>query len=84
LLPFKKGPFYLAQESGAPCIPVSISGTEGMMRKGSMRVLPGAARVEFHAPVYAMKAGSDAEDREALMLAVRASITSGLPERMRG
>lgn len=80
LLPFKKGPFYLAQESGAPCIPVSISGTEGLMRKGSMRVLPGTVRVVFHAPVYA----ESFPDREELMLAVRVSIASGLPERMRG
>jgi 1-acyl-sn-glycerol-3-phosphate acyltransferase len=80
LLPFKKGPFYLAQESGAPCIPVSISGTEGLMRKGSMRVLPGTVSVVFHAPIYAGKF----PDREELMLAVRASITSGLPESMRG
>ena len=80
LLPFKKGPFYLAQESAAPCIPVSISGTEGLMRKGSIRVLPGTVRVVFHAPIYADKF----PDREELMLAVRASITSGLPERMRG
>jgi len=79
LLPFKKGPFYLGMESGAPCIPVSISGTETMMRKGSSRVRPGVARVVFHAPVYP----ADYADREALMLAVRESIASGLPERMR-
>lgn len=79
LLPFKKGPFYLGMESGAPCIPVSISGTETMMHKGSSRVLPGVARVVFHAPVYP----ADYADREALMLAVRESIASGLPERMR-
>ena len=80
LLPFKKGPFYLAQESGAPCIPVSISGTEGLMRKGSMRVLPGDVRVVFHAPIYAR----NFPDREELMMAVRTSIASGLPEHMRG
>jgi 1-acyl-sn-glycerol-3-phosphate acyltransferase len=80
LLPFKKGPFYLAQESGAPCIPVSISGTEGLMRKGSMRVLPGDVRVVFHEPIYAR----NFPDREELMMAVRASIASGLPEQMRG
>src|SRR6202789_3117586 len=28
LLPFKKGPFYLAMEAGVPCVPVSIHGTE--------------------------------------------------------
>jgi 1-acyl-sn-glycerol-3-phosphate acyltransferase len=49
LLPFKKGPFYLAMDSGAPCIPVSISGTESMMRKGSLRIQPGSIRLIFHA-----------------------------------
>jgi 1-acyl-sn-glycerol-3-phosphate acyltransferase len=80
LLPFKKGPFYLAMESGAPCVPVSISGTESMMRKGSLRILPGVVRVVFHAPVYPAQAG----DREKLMLEVRQAIASGLPEWMRG
>ena len=79
LLPFKKGPFYLAQDSGAPCVPVSISGTETMMHKGSMQVLPGTARVVFHPPLYA----ADFPDREALMQAVRLSIATGLPESMR-
>jgi 1-acyl-sn-glycerol-3-phosphate acyltransferase len=78
LLPFKKGPFYLAQDSGAPCIPVSISGTETMMHKGSMQVLPGTARVVFHPPLYA----ASFADRDALMQAVRASIAAGLPESM--
>jgi len=43
MLPFKKGPFYLAQETGAPCIPVSIWGTEAMMSKGSLRIRPAAS-----------------------------------------
>src|SRR5215472_16653874 len=34
LLPFKKGPFYLAMESGAPVIPITIYGTEKLMPKG--------------------------------------------------
>jgi 1-acyl-sn-glycerol-3-phosphate acyltransferase len=80
LLPFKKGPFYLAMESGAPCIPISISGTESMMRKGSLRIRPGVVRVVLHAPIYPAAAGS----RDALMEAVRISIASGLPEWMRG
>jgi 1-acyl-sn-glycerol-3-phosphate acyltransferase len=80
LLPFKKGPFYLAMESGAPCIPISISGTESMMRKGSLRIRPGVVRVVFHAPIYPVEVGS----RDALMEAVRLSIASGLPEWMRG
>jgi 1-acyl-sn-glycerol-3-phosphate acyltransferase len=80
MLPFKKGPFYLAKETGAPCVPVSIFGTEGMMAKGSLKIRPGTAHIHFHAPVYPDKF----ETREALLEAVRAAIASGLPEWMRG
>lgn len=79
LLPFKKGPFYLAMEAGAPCIPVSISGTETMMAKGSLRIRPGTARIVFHAPV----SPCDFATREDLLDAVRSAIASGLPEWMR-
>ncbi len=79
MLPFKKGPFYLAQETGAPCIPVSIWGTETMMSKGSMRIRPGIAHVTFHPPIFP----ADYASREDLMAAVRTAIASGLPEWMR-
>lgn len=80
LLPFKKGPFYLAMETGAPCVPVSIHGTETMMAKGSLRVRPGTARITFHPPLDPRSFAS----REELMEAMRAAIASGLPEWMRG
>jgi 1-acyl-sn-glycerol-3-phosphate acyltransferase len=76
VLPFKKGPFYLAMETGAPCVPISISGTRTMMAKGSMRIHPGTARVVFHPPVEPAQMA----DRDALMAAVRSAIVSGLPE----
>jgi 1-acyl-sn-glycerol-3-phosphate acyltransferase len=79
LLPFKKGPFYLAMQTGAPCIPVSIWGTETMMAKGSMRIRPGTAHIVFHAPIFP----GDFANREDLLKAVRAAIASGLPEWMR-
>ena len=79
MLPFKKGPFYLSKETGAPCIPVSIWGTESMMSKGSIRIRPGTAHVTFHTPVFPADYGT----REELLAAVRASIASGLPEWMR-
>lgn len=79
LLPFKKGPFYLAMEAGAPVVPVSIHGTETMMRKGSARVQPGTAYIKFHEALDPARFGS----REDLMAAVRAAIASGLPEWMR-
>jgi len=79
MLPFKKGPFFLAKETGAPCIPVSIWGTETMMSKGSMKIRPGTAHVTFHGPIDP----ADYARREDLMIAVRAAIASGLPEWMR-
>jgi 1-acyl-sn-glycerol-3-phosphate acyltransferase len=79
LLPFKKGPFYLAMEAGVPCIPVSIHGTETMMAKGSLRIRPGTAHIAFHAPILPR----DFAAREDLLAAVREAIASGLPQWMR-
>ncbi|MGB7137358.1 MAG: lysophospholipid acyltransferase family protein [Acidobacteriaceae bacterium] len=80
LQPFKKGPFYLAMETGAPVVPISIHGTESMMKKGSFRIFPGTAHVIFHPPILPR----DYATREDLMDAVRIAIASGLPEWMRG
>jgi len=80
LLPFKKGPFFLAMESGAPVIPISIWGSERMMTKGSLRIKPGTAHLTFHPPVYPEQFST----REQLTSAVRAAITSGLPQWMWG
>jgi 1-acyl-sn-glycerol-3-phosphate acyltransferase len=80
LLPFKKGPFYLAMESGVPVVPVSIWGSEHMMTKGSLRIHPGTAHVTFHPALFPQQFAT----REELSGAVRAEIISGLPEWMRG
>jgi len=79
LLPFKNGPFYLAIESDAPCIPISIHGTEALMAKGSFGIKPGTAHIVFHPPLYP----ADFASREEIMQAVREAIASGLPEWMR-
>lgn len=79
LLPFKKGPFYLAMESGAPVVPISIWGTENMMKKGGLEISPGLAHVRFHSPRWPR----DFASRDDLVLAVRMAIESGLPEWMR-
>src|SRR6202453_3057859 len=79
MLPFKKGPFYLAMQSGAPVIPVSIWGTETMMTKGTLRITPGTAHIAFHCAIDPRQFST----REQLISTVRAAIASGLPPRMR-
>jgi 1-acyl-sn-glycerol-3-phosphate acyltransferase len=80
MLPFKKGTFYLAMDSGVPCIPVSIYGTEKIIPWGSRRIHPGTAHIVFHEPVNP----ADYATRDELAEALRAAIASGLPEWMRG
>lgn len=76
---FKKGPFFLAQQTHAPVIPVAISGTERMMRKGSAAIHPGTARIQFLSPI-----DPDAySTREALMTAVHQAIAAALPPEMK-
>ena len=79
LLPFKKGPFHLAGETGFPIVPVTILGTYEMMPKGSSIVRGGTATVVFHPPIDPAEFPS----REDLMEAVRLAIASALPEERR-
>jgi 1-acyl-sn-glycerol-3-phosphate acyltransferase len=80
MLPFKKGPFYLAEDSGAPCIPVSIHGSEKVLPWGSLRIHPGTMHIVFHQPVNPAGYAT----RDELSDAVQAAIASALPEWMRG
>ena len=79
LLPFKKGPFYLAMECGVPVVPVTIVGTHAVMPKGRFAIRPGVATVIFHPPIEPQDFGS----RDCLMENVRSAIDSGLPEECR-
>jgi 1-acyl-sn-glycerol-3-phosphate acyltransferase len=79
LLPFKKGPFYLAIECGVPVVPVTITGTHYLMPKARFAIKPGVATVIFHPPIEPIDFGS----RECLMEKVRAVIDSGLPQECR-
>ena len=76
---FKKGPFFLAQETQAPIVPIALSGTQTMMRKGSYAITPGLARIQ----VLPIIEPSNYETREELMLAVKAAIADALPVEMK-
>lgn len=75
LLPFKKGPFYLALECRVPVVPVTITGTHYVMPKARFAIKPGLVKVIFHPPIEPKDFGS----RECLMEKVRIAIESGLP-----
>ena len=79
LLPFKKGPFYLAEECRMPVVPVTISGTHFVMPKSRLAIKSGLVTVMFHPPIEPEEFGS----REELMEKVRTVINGGLPEEYR-
>lgn len=79
LLPFKKGPFYLAEECKLPILPVTISGTHYVMPKGRFGMKPGVVTITFHQAIEPADFGT----REELMEKVRAAIESALPPEYR-
>ena len=48
---FKKGSFVVAIDAGLPVVPVSISGSRHVMKKGRLMVCPGEVRLTVHEPV---------------------------------
>src|ERR1035437_9732082 len=79
LAAFKRGPFYLAMETGAPIVPIAISGTQTMTRKHSAAITPGVAKVQFLPAIYPAGFAT----RDELMRAVRAAMIAALPVEMR-
>ncbi len=74
LLPFKKGPFYLAMETGVPIVPITIAGAHELQPKGQLLSRSGVVRVVFHEPV-----DPAAGDRDEIIALVKDRISSALP-----
>src|SRR5277367_3154914 len=78
LLPFKKGTFLMAIRAAAWVVPVSLAGTQRLMRKGDWTIHPGEVVVRYGP---AIKATEYAEDqRDELRQRVQESVAAGLPE----
>ncbi len=75
LLPFKKGSFHLAMDTGVPIVPVTILGTEKLLPRGARIARPGAVSIVFHRPIDPRQFS----DRDVLIAAVRESVASALP-----
>lgn len=63
LLPFKKGGFILALESGAPIVPVAISGSIDLMQKQSLRIRGGTVKLRIFPPIETGQLTADERDR---------------------
>jgi 1-acyl-sn-glycerol-3-phosphate acyltransferase len=69
LLPFKKGAFVMAIETGIPLLPVTIDGTTRSLAKGSLWATEAEVTVTIHEPVPT--ADLTYEDRNELIEKVR-------------
>lgn len=81
LLPFKRGGFHLALDTGLPILPVAILGSDALMRKGSWYILPGAIHVSVRPVVGTGALGRQHIDE--LLERVRSAISAGLEESSR-
>lgn len=76
LQPFKRGGFFLAVNTQAPILPITIRGTFELMPRGSFFVKRGKIKVVFQEPVQVE--GFDQSNIPELSSRVRSAIQSGL------
>jgi 1-acyl-sn-glycerol-3-phosphate acyltransferase len=73
---FKKGVFVMAIKAGVPIVPISVSGSIKIMRKGEMSMHPGTVRITIHDAVPTE--GFSLDERAKVIEIVRRAILSGL------
>jgi 1-acyl-sn-glycerol-3-phosphate acyltransferase len=78
LMPFKKGGFHLAIDSGTDIVPLAIDGTRVLMPRGAMLIRAGEVRLQIGEPIPT--AGLGPGDRERLVKQVHARIAEMLGE----
>ncbi len=78
LMPFKKGGFHLAIDSGAAVVPVAIKGSREVMPRGSALIRAGTVTLEVDAPIPTT--GLTTSDRDALIEKVRGRVAAMLGE----
>lgn len=82
LLPFKKGGFVIALQTGFPILPVTVWGSRDVLRSKGYRVHQGKrVDVTFHEPIDPVPYGT--ARRAELIERVRDTVASALPEAMR-
>jgi 1-acyl-sn-glycerol-3-phosphate acyltransferase len=81
LRPFKRGTFVMAIRAGVPIVPVSLIGTQNLMRKGHWSLYPGEVIVRFGPPIDSSE--YTLERRGELLARVEAAVAEGLPPEQR-
>lgn len=72
---FKSGGFHLAIQAQVPILPVTVSGSQRITPKRSLRVESGTVKIVYGKPIPT--AGLEVGDREALKERVRSAILQG-------
>lgn len=72
---FKSGGFHLAIEAQVPILPVTVSGTQRITSKHSLRIESGVVKVVYGKPIETR--GLELEERKALKDLVRRAIEQG-------
>jgi len=76
LQPFRRGGFFLALETGAPIVPISIKGSYELMPRRKWIIRKGHVRITFHEPIAVTNYTPETITR--LMENVRTVMTSAL------
>lgn len=74
---FKGGPFRIAIDSGLPVVPISMSGSRHVMRKGRLMTCPGEVDLIVHEPIPT--AGLTLDDARRLADRVKTIVEASVP-----
>ena len=77
LLPFKKGAFYMAVETGVSVVPVAMKNTDVLMGKGTNVARPGTIEMVILPPIETARLSTD-EDVKRLAVEVRERVAEEL------
>ena len=78
---FKGGSFLLALEAGLTIVPLSVSGTRHVMKKGRLMTCPGYVTLQVHEPLPAPRIESPtAADARQLAAQIESIIRAGVSE----
>ena len=76
---FKAGSFLLALEAGLTVVPISVSGSRHVMRKGRLMTCPGHVTLQVHEPIASRRVESPTiDDARELAARIEAIVKQGI------